>query len=341
MKIIVDKIASVTKNAKLKHELEITEKFTPEEGLIIAAEVLTNKRIYNKLELSSGRFSKIRKGDVIVGALGNRKALKGFVGHVPEKLKSGDVIHLLNLGGVCGVCTSENLNELGHAMKIRVLGAVINGSKKPLNIYQFRLFNPENKLKIKIPLIIVTGTCMNVGKTSAACEIIRCLTRKGIKVHGAKLAGIAALKDTKNMKDYGAKKTITITDAGHTSSIGGDNPVKVSKGALNYLGKYKPEYIVIEFGDGIYGEYGVLDILADKEIRKNIIAHIGCANDPLGALKLYEVSKKAGMPLSVISGPVTDNSVGVQFIYKKIKLPAFNAFTHGKQLFEYLEKNCF
>jgi hypothetical protein len=107
----------------------------------------------------------------------------------------GDVIHILNLGGVAGICTSANVKEVGNALKVRVLGAVLSSKGKPLNIKDYKLFEPIDDLKMKVPIIVVSGTCMNVGKTSIACEIIKSATRKGLTVYSAKLAGIAALKD--------------------------------------------------------------------------------------------------------------------------------------------------
>src|SRR3989339_767181 len=98
MKILVDKIGSVTKNLNLSYELEITESIPSEEGIVIVAEVLEDKKQYNQLELPTGRFSTLKKGDIVVVALGNRRALKGFVGKIPDQVKVNDVIHILNLG---------------------------------------------------------------------------------------------------------------------------------------------------------------------------------------------------------------------------------------------------
>ena len=110
---------------------------------------------------------------------------------------------------------------------------------------------------------------MNVGKTSVACEIIKHMSRAGLKISAAKLAGVAAMKDTENMKDYGAKQAVTFVDAGYTSTVKNNGTaVFTAKGAIDYLSAEQPNYIVIEFGDGILGEYGVMDILKDKEIQK-------------------------------------------------------------------------
>lgn len=342
MKITLDKIASVTKNAHLSTDIEITSSITCEEGAIIVVEVLEDKKIYNELELVSGRLSTLKKGDIVAVALGNRRALKGFVGKVPSKINVGDIINILNLGGVSGICTSENLKEVGHALKVKVLGAASDAEKKhALNIQQFTLFSPKENISSNIPLIVVSGTCMNVGKTSVACEIIKCASRNGFKIVGAKLAGVAALKDTERMKDYGAKEAVSFIDAGCTSTVNNGNlSVTVTKGAIDYLALTKPDYIMIEFGDGVFGEYGVMQILQDPEIQKRIMAHVGCAHDPMGAVKLAEVCEKIGAPLDIISGPVTDNSVGVEFIGKSLSLPAMNALYNGEELFHHLLQTC-
>ena len=74
----------------------------PRKAWSIVAEVLNNKSTYNTLELTSGRMAKVGKGDIVVGALGPRRALFGYSGHVPAALKPGDIIQMLNIGGVHG-----------------------------------------------------------------------------------------------------------------------------------------------------------------------------------------------------------------------------------------------
>ena len=124
-KVVVDKIASVAVAAELGREIRVSPDIPCEEGVLIAAEILNNKSRYNTLELTSGRMAQVKRGDVIVGALGHRKALFGYSGSLPEKLEPGDVLQLLNLGGVLGVCDSMNPNH-GRPFDCRVLGVVLN-----------------------------------------------------------------------------------------------------------------------------------------------------------------------------------------------------------------------
>jgi len=340
MILAVDKIASITKNLKLKNILDVGTKIKCEDGAVIVGEVLVEKRIYNQLELPSGRFAALHKGDIIVVALGNRRALKGFVGDVPTKLKVGDIIQVLNLGGVAGICTSENYHQVGHALKIRVLGSVTDKNNEPESIKRVTLFKPATKIMTDVPIIVVSGTCMEVGKTTTACEIINSIFHKGMLVCAAKVAGVAAMKDTLAMEDYGAYKSVSIIDAGFTSTASSPKgSLEITKGAINYLSKENPDYIVVELGDGVFGEYGVQEILADEDFEKHIWGHVGCAHDPMGAVKLAETCQKLGAPLDLIAGPVSDNSVGVNFIEQHLKIGAFNSLSNGDKLFPYLLKN--
>ncbi len=122
--IVVDKIASVALSADLPHEIRISHEIPCEEGVLIAAEVLNNKSSYNTLELTSGRMARVKQGDVIIGALGHRKALFGYSGHLPGHLVPGDIVQLLNLGGVLGICDSINPSQ-GQPFECRVLGTVL------------------------------------------------------------------------------------------------------------------------------------------------------------------------------------------------------------------------
>ena len=122
--VVVDKVASVAQACGLSHEVRISTDIPSEEGVVVVVEVLTNKSTYNTLELTSGRMAKVRKGDIVVGALGHRKALFGYSGHIPESVKPGDTIQMLNIGGVLGACDSINPDK-GQPFDCRVLGVVL------------------------------------------------------------------------------------------------------------------------------------------------------------------------------------------------------------------------
>jgi hypothetical protein len=88
---------------------------------------------------------------------------------------------------------------------------------------------------------------------------------------------------------------------------------------------------MIEFGDGLMGKYGVNSILEDAQIQNNVRFHIGCARDPVGAIGLADGCKKLGLPLDVVSGPVTDNQVGQDIIKEQLGTLTYNAFNPSNE----------
>src|SRR6185369_356047 len=196
----VDKIASSTVNLNLNHEIEITTNCEARAGNVVVVRTLTDNATYNTLELVTGRMAKINPGDVIAGVLGYRRALKGFVGDVPDSIKAGDRLHLLNMGGVIGVCKGHH-SSLTEAIEVEVLGVVCDSGEEILNIARNAL-QPSDVLDDIAPIVVVAGTCMNSGKTVAVTEIIKQAQHAGMRVSAGKLSGIAALRDTFNMQDH-------------------------------------------------------------------------------------------------------------------------------------------
>src|SRR5689334_4475983 len=112
----VDKIGSATTPLHLQKTVATVDgSQSPRSGDVVVVRALTDSATYNMLELPTGRLAKINPGDLLLGVLGQRRALKGFVGDVPQTVNSGDQLHLLNMGGVIGRCTGHH-SSLGEAI---------------------------------------------------------------------------------------------------------------------------------------------------------------------------------------------------------------------------------
>ena len=335
--VMVDKIASVTQACGLSHELRISPEIPSEEGVVVVVEVLTNKSTYNTLELTSGRMAKVGKGDVVVGALGHRKALFGYSGHVPESVQAGDVIQLLNIGGVLGVCDSVN-PEKGRPFDCRVLGVVLHfpylGERigVPARV-GYRRLDPAAKLETRgVPVVALAGTCMVAGKTAAACAIVARMRHRGLVVDAFKATGVSLRRDILAMEDAGARQSMIFTDLGIVTTTGTNGPA-LTRTMLTELSAGKPDVIVFELGDGILGTYGVDAILEQPDIRAVLTGVILSANDPVaawGGVKLLR--ERFHIEPCVVTGPATDNRVGVQLIEEQLGVAAFNAISDGAAL---------
>ena len=337
--VVVDKIASVAQACALSHEVRIAADIPAEEGVVIVVEVLTNKATYNQLELSSGRMAKVRKGDIVVGALGHRKALFGYSGHIPPTVKVGDVIQMLNIGGVLGVCDSINPDK-GQPFDCRVIGVVLRfpylGERigVPARVGH-RQLDPSARLeKFNVPVVALAGTCMEAGKTAAACAVISRMRHRGLTIDAFKATGVSLRRDILAMEDAGARRSAIFTDFGVVTTTRANGPA-LTRAMLNELAAGKPDVIVFELGDGILGTYGVDAILECPDIRAALTGVVLSANDPVaawGGVKLLR--ERFEIEPCVVTGPATDNQVGVDLITEQLRVSAFNAISSGAQLGE-------
>jgi len=330
--IVLDKIASVTRNCRLAREVRLGEEIPCEEGDVVAVRVLTRKTTYNQLELTTGRFSVLKPGDVIAGALGHRRALSGYAGHIPGSLAPGDRVQILNLGGVLGICDSIN-PDVGQPFECEVLGPVLHfpylGERVgvPANIRQGALpLGPTLELG-GIPVVAIVGTCMNSGKTSALSALIQEFVRRHVRVLSAKATGVSLLRDTLQMEDAGASGSILFTDFGVVTTTGKNSAI-LARSMLTTLAARRPDLIVMELGDGLLGSYGVDAILADADLRAAFAAVVLAANDPVGAWGGLELLQKTyGIQVTAVTGPATDNAAGAELIAERMGAPAVNART--------------
>lgn len=340
-RITLDKIASATARLRLTRRALISREITAAPGYVIAVRALDRKELYNQIEDPAGRMVKIYPGDVIAGVLGERKALHGYAGEVPETIEVGDTLHLLNLGGVVGLCTSFN-PMVGTPMRVEVLGAVLtfpvleSRQGVPAHI-KMEALEAVEALGETPPVVFVSGTCMNSGKTLVACEIVRALARAGLSVGAAKLTGVSLRRDTLSMLDCGASRALSFSDAGYPSTNAETAP-KAARAVLAGLAAQEGEAldaIVAELGDGLLGEYGVLSILEQPDVLGRQVVHVCCAADPVGAFGAHELfTRSLGARVDLFSGPVTDNQVGCDFISSKLGIGAINAQQNPEALGE-------
>jgi hypothetical protein len=183
-----------------------------------------------------------------------------------------------------------------------------------------------------VPVVALAGTCMEAGKTAAACAIVSRMRHRGLIIDAFKATGVSLRRDILAMEDAGARNSMIFTDLGVISTTRANGPA-LTRTMLTELSNGKPDVIVFELGDGILGTYGVDSILECPDIRAALTGVVLSANDPVaawGGVKLlrdrFEINP------CVVTGPATDNQVGVQIIQDTLNVSAFNAMTDGAAL---------
>jgi hypothetical protein len=341
--VMVDKIASVTQACGLSHEIRIAPEIPCEEGVVLVVEILNSKSTYNTLELTSGRMAKVSRGDIVVGALGHRKALFGYSGHIPASLQPGDVIQMLNIGGVLGICDSATPDK-GKPFDCKVLGTVLTfpylGERigVPAKVGYKPLDYAADLDMRGVPVVALAGTCMEAGKTAAAAAIIARMRHRGLVVDAFKATGVSLRRDILAFEDAGARRTMIFTDLGIVTTTEKCGPA-LTRAMLSEMASGHPDVIVFELGDGLLGTYGVQSILLDGDIKAALTAVVLSANDPVaawGGIKLLR--ERFGIEPTAVTGPATDNQVGVDLIRDQLNVEAFNAISNPADLGDYLIK---
>ena len=333
----LDKIASVTKRLALDVNAVLGEEIPAVAGTVVAARVLNAKSTYNTLEDVHGRMVALHPGDVIAGALGHRDALYGHAGRVPDSVKVGDELRLLNLGGVIGQ-TDVLSPSMEEPFRLEILGSVLEfpyfGRRVgvPAQVARAALPIRVPEAEELPPLVALVGTSMDAGKTTAAAALVRALTRRGITVAAGKMTGVSLRRDVLMMQDCGARPVSIFTDFGVVTT-NQSNAVPAAHGLIAHLAEARPDLIVLEMGDGLLGTYGVDALLSDSVIASSIRSIVLCAQDPVGAWGAQELLRsKYGMDADVVSGRVTDGVAGVRFCNEKLELPGHNALRDGEKL---------
>ena len=338
--VFLDKIASVTRACGLRREVRVAPEIPCEEGVLVAVRVLGDKTTYNQVELPSGRMASVRRGDVVAGALGHRKALFGYSGHLPERLAPGDTVQILNLGGVFGICDSIN-PDFGRPFDAEVLGTILTfpylGERigVPARAGDERLDLAAPLATQGVPVVALVGSCMNSGKTAAACALVQQFAHRGLVVDALKATGVSLRRDILAMEDSGARRTSIFTDFGVVTTTSANAPA-LARTLLSRLADGdapRPDLIVAELGDGLIGTYGVDAILAAADLRGAFTAVVMAANDPVAAWGGIEILRREyDIRPAAVTGPATDNAVGTTLIEARTGVPAINARTDASKL---------
>ncbi|NNF22824.1 MAG: hypothetical protein HKN67_12840 [Saprospiraceae bacterium] len=281
----------------------------------VVAEVVYPSNGELMVELDNGRMLEPMKGDLLVGAFGVRHATLEATG-TWEKITDDGNMHLLTGAGLFGQLTSKSI-FVPNLIEVRYLGHVTRQGKK-VRMLDFRP-SPDLKTLTK-PVVLLVGTSMSAGKTTAGRIVTRILREQGRRVVGAKLTGAGRFKDILALKDAGAECVFDFVDVGFPSSI---FPIKEYKEGLKVLlsliESCRADIAVIEIGASPLEPYN--GAVAIDEIRNNLSCTILCASDPYA---VYGVMKSFDIIPTVVSGASTNTLAGIELIEKLCKVPAIN-----------------
>lgn len=293
--------AFVTRRVPLEDAKTLLTDATPAAGDLVLARV---KRIrhHGKLQCARGRRVQLFHGDEIVVCYGDRYAPQQFEAYVPRTIGH---CHLVASGGIAAQAVNWHQRISRGPTEIEALGILGDARGRALNLRRYALAArpPEGP---QPRLIVVAGTSMDSGKTTAGAHLVRGLSRAGLRVGAAKVTGTGACNDYYLMRDAGAAKVLDFTDAGYASTyrVEAGGIRRIVETLLGELARTRLDVAVIEIADGL-GQSETAALLSAAWFRAAIDRVIFCAQDALGAKAGVDWLRERGHGVVAVSGVLT------------------------------------
>lgn len=271
-------------------------------GDLVVTQV-TKVGAHEHLEDAHGRRLKLHRGDLLVGACGNRYATDVYEGYH----RHGPKAHLLTAGGVIGVAVSWHTG-CPPPTELDVLGPLTDGHGRPLSLEHFARPRPPSKPQsqppAQPPTVAVVGSSMNSGKTTAAAGLISGWTRAGLVAGAAKVTGSGSGKDRWAYIDAGARHVVDFLDFGMSSTFGypPERLLRTMGAMRDALGRDGAEAIVLEIADGLLQEESRRLVGQLPAICRGAVLAVG---DALAARAGVDLLDAVAVPVLAVSGLIT------------------------------------
>lgn len=270
-------------------------------GDYVAVEV-TTRASGQHVELTSGRQIEVAEGDRVLGALGHRYATLEATGSWQAVGRDGRM-SLLTGAGLLGKCTSRSRLR-PPPTEVVYRGHLVRDGRA-LAMRDFVEDVPPRDFDA--PVVMLIGTSMSAGKTTAARVATRLLAQEGLRVLGSKVTGAGRYRDVLTMGDAGAETVYDFVDVGLPSSIVPEpNYREALDGLMSRWAAAEPDVAVVEVGASPLEPYN--GSVAVERLRDHVAFTLLCASDPyavVGLMSAYDATP------DLVSGPASNTRAGV------------------------------
>jgi hypothetical protein len=202
-------------------------------------------------------------------------------------------------------------HKMKNPTRIEPIGLLARADRTVLNVAQYRAVAPVERNPL-CKVIVIVGTSMNAGKTTAAATLIHGLTRAGLNVGAAKVTGTGSGGDIWSMVDAGARLALDFTDAGHatTAGVAIERLVEDSLMLIASVAQGN-DVVVIEIADGLF-QPETAGLLRSPRLAAVIDKVILAAGDAMGAAFGQQWLADNRLPISLIAGCVGSSPLGLR-----------------------------
>ncbi len=268
------------------------------------------------VEIPGGRLVELGRGDRLIGVLGTRQATLELTGSW-EEVEDNGLLHLLGTGGILGRLRSRS-TLVPEPPLLRYVGHLHAGDER---VTMESTLPPIPAVgAFATPVVLLTGTSMSAGKTTAGKVVVRRLRAAGARVLGAKLTGAGRHRDALGLQDAGAHAILDFVDAGLPSTSCPEAHYRPAlKRLLAGMAAAGADVAVIEIGASPLEPYN--GTVAIEAIRPLVQLNILCASDPYavaGARSAYD------LPVDLVTGPASNTEAGVRLVDRLTGLRALD-----------------
>jgi len=267
------------------------------------------------IEDRCGHMVRVEPGDWVVGALADRAATLEGVGSWRD-IDSDGGMHSLTSAGLFGRFTSYS-QLLPDPLQLKYRGHLCRNGEKVCMSH----FAPTAKShKFNVPTVMLVGTSMSAGKTTAGRRVCKEFDRAGLFVIGSKLTGAGRYQDILSYLKTGATEIFDFVDVGLPSTVVPEVDYRAAiRPLLNFIDDLQPDLLVVEAGASPLEPYNGAALM--DEIGDNVVCTILCASDPYAVVG---VQQAFGLRPDIVTGPAAQTSAAVELVYKLSGLPAIN-----------------
>ena len=283
-------------------------------GDYVAVEVLSTSS-GNRVELVNGRMTEVAEADLVLGALGRRHATLEATGTWEEVGPDGRM-ELLTGAGLLGKCTSLSMVH-APLTAVEYRGHVqVHGHRTNMQDY----VEPAPDLAWETPTILVIGTSMSAGKTTAARILIRQLAQMGLDVVGAKITGAGRYRDVLTMGDAGAAAIYDFMDMGLPSTVCPPEDYRDAlQGLLARMQAEEADMAVVESGASPLEPYN--GAVAVEMIRHAVECTVLASSDPYAVVGVMEAF---GTRPDLVTGIASNTRAGIELTEELTGVPTLN-----------------
>lgn len=315
-------LGSLTRISDLDVEPFVIERLPPTAwsggDYVVGAVTGTPGPLY-EIETATGRHVRVLPGDLVVGAFGNREATLEGVGSWRDI--DGDEMHAMTGAGLFGRFVSLSLT-LPQPLTLEYRGHVVRDGR---GLAMRDFVQPSEPDPLEAPVVLLYGTSMSAGKTTAGRVIVHELSNAGMNVVGVKLTGAGRYRDVLSFQDAGADAVFDFVDAGLPSTVVPEDVFLAAiRPLLGRIARRRPDVVVVEAGASPLEPYNGEAAIA--ELGERIRCAVLCASDPYA---VTGVEHAFGLRPDVVMGPATSTSAAIALVRKLSGVPAVNVLDPG------------